>query len=73
MDMRLTQRDLAEAERHIALSDKHIARQVEIIDELECGGHSTSLALDLLDAFRMVRATHVAYRDLIRNELELNP
>lgn len=45
MELRLVRRHLAEAERHVALSDKHITRQLEIIEELERGGHPTSLAL----------------------------
>jgi hypothetical protein len=70
MDQRLIREHLAEAERHVALSDKNIARQIEIIDALEHGGHSTLLALDLLRTFRMVRATHAAHRELIQRELE---
>jgi hypothetical protein len=69
MHLRLIREHLAEAEHHVALSDKHIARQIEIIDELERGGHSTHLALDLLDTYRALRATHVAHRDFIRKEL----
>ena len=69
MDLQLIRRHLAEAERHVALSDKHIARQIEIINELEQHGHSTVVALDLLDTYRALRATHVTHRDMIRNEL----
>ncbi|MGY3036177.1 hypothetical protein ACVIIV_005347 [Bradyrhizobium sp. USDA 4354] len=70
MDLRLIRKHLAEAERHVALSDKHIARQIEIIDELERAGRSTDLALDILATYRMVRASHVEHRDTIRRELE---
>ncbi|HZR72622.1 hypothetical protein [Bradyrhizobium sp.] len=70
MDLRLIWDHLAEAERHIALSDKHIARQIEIIDELERGGHPSLLARDLLRTYRMVRDNHVAHCDVIRRELE---
>lgn len=66
MDLRLIRQHLAESERHVALSDKHIARQVEIFDYLDRGGHSPLLALDVLHTYRMLRATHLAYRDLIR-------
>ncbi|UFW51142.1 MULTISPECIES: hypothetical protein [Bradyrhizobium] len=38
---------LAEAEQHVALGKRHIARQVEIIDELARADHDTGLALDL--------------------------
>ncbi|MBI5264981.1 MAG: hypothetical protein HY852_24570 [Bradyrhizobium sp.] len=70
MDLRLSREHLVQAERHIALSDKAIARQIQIIDELEVGGHPTVLALDLLATFHAARAIHVAHRDLIRKELE---
>ncbi len=70
MELRLVRRHLAEAERHVALSDMHITRQLEIIDELERGGHPTSLALDLLHTYRVLRTTHKAHRNLIRRELE---
>lgn len=70
MDLRLIRNHLAEAERHVALSDRHIARQIEIIVELDRGGHSTVLALDLLHTFQVMRAAHVAHRELIRRELE---
>lgn len=69
MDLRLIQAHLAQAERHVALSDKHIARQIEIIDELERAGGSTVLALDLLATYRLLRALHVEHRNVIRREL----
>jgi hypothetical protein len=69
MDLQLIRQHLAEAERHVALSDMHIARQIEIIDELQQHGHSTLLALDLLETYRTLRETHVAHLDMIRREL----
>lgn len=72
MDLQLIRDHLAAAERHIALSDEQIARQVAIIDELERGGHSTLLAIDLLHTYQKMRATHLAHRDLIRRELALH-
>ncbi|WP_456837085.1 hypothetical protein [Bradyrhizobium sp. USDA 4486] len=68
MDLRLIREHLAQAERHVALSDKHIARQIEIIDGLERSGRPTGLALDLLATFRLLRASHVDHRDTIRRE-----
>ena len=70
MDLRLIREHLSDAERHIALSDKHIARQIEIIDGLERSGCSVDLALEVLATYRSLRATHVAHRDFIRKELE---
>lgn len=69
MDLRLIREHLAQAERHVALSDKHIARQIEIIDGLERAGRSTDLALDILATYRQLRASHVEHRDTIRREL----
>jgi hypothetical protein len=70
MDLRMIREHLAEAERHVALSDKHIARQIEIIDHLARLGRSTDLALDVLATYRLLRASHVGHRDMIRRELE---
>ena len=69
IDLRLVRAHLAQAERHIALSNKHIARQIEIIDRLERAGRSTNLALDILATYRLLRASHVEHRDTIRREL----
>jgi len=70
MDLQLIQAHLADAERHIALSNRHIARQIEIINELKRDGPSTDLALDLLAAYRALHASHLSHRDFIRKELE---
>ena len=70
MDPQLIRAHLAEAERHIALSNRHVARQIEIINELKRDGHSTDLALDVLATYRAVHASHLSHRDFIRKELE---
>jgi hypothetical protein len=62
-------RHLVQADRHVALSDRHILRQIEIIDELGRCGYPTEQAIALLDTYRVLRATHVAHRDTIRKEL----
>lgn len=49
MDLHIIREHLAQAERHVALIDRHIARQVEIVDELGRNGHPIALALDLLE------------------------
>jgi len=48
------------------MSDRHIARQIEIIDELDRDGHPTLLERELLHTYRMLRDTHVAHCDTIR-------
>ncbi len=70
MDLRLIREHLIDAERHVALSDKHIARQIEIIDHLERLGRPIELALDVLATYRALRTSHAAHRDMIRRELE---
>ncbi|WP_407180464.1 hypothetical protein [Bradyrhizobium sp. STM 3562] len=70
MRLSLERAHLAEAERHIALGEKHIARQLEIIGNLKRAGHPTALAIDLLATYRLLLATHIAHRDLILHELE---
>jgi hypothetical protein len=70
MDLRIALAHLAEAEQHIALGERHIARQIEIIDMLGRGGHPTELATQVLKTYRELQITHLAHRDHIRNELE---
>lgn len=70
MDLRLVRQHLAEAERHLALSDRRIARQIEIIDELERDGHPTYLAYELLATYRAVHANYLIHAETIRTELE---
>ncbi len=43
MDLQLVRRRFAEAERHVALGEKHLVRQAEIVDEFERNGHPTDL------------------------------
>ena len=54
MDLRIIREHLAQAERHLALSDRHIGRQIKIIDELQRDGRPTALALDVLATYRAV-------------------
>jgi len=70
MDLRIIREHLAEAERIVAPSEKHIARQIDIIDDLTRDGHPVELALELLLTYRMIYGTHVSHRDFIREELE---
>jgi hypothetical protein len=45
MDQEMLKRHLAEAEEHIATGDKNIARQRDLIAQLERDGHDTSATL----------------------------
>ena len=60
---------LAEAEQHVALGERHIARQVQIIDELARAGHDLSLAFALLDNYCELQVCHLAHRDRMRKQL----
>jgi hypothetical protein len=55
---------LAMTERHIASGERHIARQREIVAELEChsGGSSEmrQMAKELLQSFEMAQVEHLA-------------
>jgi hypothetical protein len=62
-------RHLAQAEAHIALGQKHIARQYEIIAELEKVGHESVTAKALLIVFEATHAIHIADRDQIAAEI----
>jgi hypothetical protein len=63
MDRRRLAQSIAEAERHIAEGESHIARQLEIIGELERAGHDAQAARDVLAKFREMHAFHIANRD----------
>jgi hypothetical protein len=69
MDREMLQRHLAQAEQHIETGRKHIARQHEIITELERDGHETTMARALLDQFEQSQAIHIADRERILREL----
>lgn len=60
---------LAQAERHIALGDQHLARQEALIAELDCNGHDTDGAKQVLATMRQSQALHVDARDRILGEL----
>ncbi|WFU24998.1 hypothetical protein QA649_01750 [Bradyrhizobium sp. CB1717] len=70
MDLLMARRHLSEAERHVALSEGHVARQLAIVEGLERAGHPIGLASDVLDTFRMLLASHIDHRDLIRREID---
>jgi hypothetical protein len=62
-------RHLAQAEARIALGQKHIARQYEIIAGLEQVGHTAVTAKALLVVFEATHALHIADRDQIATEI----
>jgi hypothetical protein len=61
--------DLERAEQHVALSERHISRQRELIAELERDGHDTQLAAELLSTLEESQAAHIADRNRLKAEL----
>ena len=60
---------LALAEEHVVLGAKNVARQREIIAELQRDGHDTTQAWALLTEFEQLQAMHIADRDRLLGEL----
>lgn len=69
MDPKELEQHPAQAEQHVTLGRKHIARQMEIIAELEGKGQDVTLARDLLIVFEDLQRTHVADRHRTRKGL----
>ena len=65
----MAERHLAEAEAHIALGERHIVRQRELVADLARDGHDTTEAKRLLANLEETQALHIAARDLTRREL----
>ena len=64
---------LAQAEEHVALGNRHIVRQRELIAELARDGHDTAEAKTLLASFEEMQTLHLQHRDRLRHELARNP
>jgi hypothetical protein len=64
---------LAMTERHIAAGERHVARQREIVAELErhSGGNpeTSKVAKELLQSFEMTQARHLEDRERLRRAL----
>jgi hypothetical protein len=74
MDRVLWQEHLQQTEGYVAQGQRHIARQLDIIVELEQHGRDTQSARDLLTLFESTQALHIAHRDRLRRELgEISP
>jgi hypothetical protein len=71
MDRQLKLRHLALARHHVAEGQDHIARQTELVAELERDGHDTGPARRLLAQFIVMQSMHI--EDCERLERELDP
>jgi hypothetical protein len=73
MDQEMLKRHLAEAEEHIATGDKNIARQRDVIAQLERDGRDTASARTFLHEFEQLQARqqarHIAERERLLREL----
>jgi hypothetical protein len=70
MDRKMELDHLAIAEKAVAAGERHIAREEQMIAELDRDGHDTSLALATLANYRRMQAEHVAHRDLLLKMLQ---
>ena len=71
MDREMTKRHLLQAEGAVVSGESHIARQKEIVRDMEAKGQDTALAKDLLSAFLALQKEHRAHRDRLLVELGL--
>jgi hypothetical protein len=69
MDRAILEEYLALAERHVAAGEQLVARQRELIAELERDGHDIGEATKLLDQLEQLQASHVGIRNRLRQEL----
>ncbi len=65
----LLEKHLALAEEHIAKGTRFVARQRELVEELERDGHDTRQARHTLAQFEQLQALHIAEWDRLRREL----
>ena len=69
MDRAVIQEHLELANRHVADGEKHVARQKQILAELEREGHDPEQARELLAVFEETLAIYVADRERLEREL----
>lgn len=69
MERAVVMQRLAQAERHAADGEKHVARQRDLVAEIGRDGHDTELALMLLIRFEELQALNISDRDRLRAEL----
>ncbi|WP_316206504.1 MULTISPECIES: hypothetical protein [unclassified Bradyrhizobium] len=70
MDRMVELKHLIDADKRVAQGAHHMARQEQIVAELDSHGHDPTSALALLDTFRRCQAGHVAHRDSILRGLQ---
>jgi hypothetical protein len=73
MDREMLKRHLAQGEENIATGDKNIARQRDVIAQLERDGHDTASARSFLREFEQLQAVLTAERERLLSELSVRP
>jgi hypothetical protein len=73
MDRILTLTRVAQAERHVAIGERNLARQRVIIETLGRDGYDTTDARGVLRVFEQAQAMHIADRNRLRAKLEKVP
>jgi hypothetical protein len=69
MDREMLKRHLAQGEENIATGDKNIARQRDVVAQLERDGHDTASARSFLREFEQLQAVLIAERERLLSEL----
>jgi hypothetical protein len=70
MNREMELRHLALAEKTVALDERHIQREEQMISELDRDGHDTRHALALLETYRRTLAEHIAHRNMVLKLLQ---
>jgi len=74
MDRDILERQLTKAEEQVVIAAQNVARQRELVAQLERDGHDASQAQKMLEQFLKQQALHIADRDRLIKELsELPP
>jgi len=74
MDRDILERQLTKAEEQVVIAAQNVARQRELVAQLERDGHDASQAHKMLEQFLKQQALHIADRDRLIKELsELPP
>jgi hypothetical protein len=69
--MTRTQADLDLADLHVAQAERHVTKQHLIVQRLADDGHSTDMAVSLLQEFEQTLRDHRTHRDVIAEELRI--
>jgi hypothetical protein len=69
MDRAMIEEHLAQADRHVTEGERHLARQRELLAQMQPDDPTAAEARKLLDTFENLLASHIADRDRLKGEL----